>query len=198
MTCTYSRAASDAGDHPEHCPCQAGQHHRAGVEGIEQPSSTVLAQQLMVILSPEDYEAFEETSLLLRRPAKARRLVAGVACRGDEASSGSNCGTRILAAGQDESSASIASSTGSRATASFWHSHSLSRTATLRRPGQASAEFAPGSVDTEAARVLRSYSLIWLLRVAASSFLMSAGDNCGRSTLIVSLFSLAVSGKGGL
>ncbi len=31
----------------------------------------------------------------------------------------------------------------------------------------------------------------------SSSFLMSSGDNCGRSTLIVSLLSLAVSGNGG-
>jgi hypothetical protein len=34
-------------------------------------------------------------------------------------------------------------------------------------------------------------------RIAASIFLMSSGDNCGRSTWIVSLFSLAVSGNGG-
>jgi hypothetical protein len=33
--------------------------------------------------------------------------------------------------------------------------------------------------------------------IAASSFLMSASDNCGRLTLRVSLFSLAVSGNGG-
>jgi hypothetical protein len=33
---------------------------------------------------------------------------------------------------------------------------------------------------------------------AFSSFLMSSGDSVGRSTLIVSLLSLAVSGKGGL
>src|SRR5260370_15417079 len=42
------------------------------------------------------------------------------------------------------------------------------------------------------------YSAILLLRVASSSFLMSSGDNCGRSTLIVSLLSLAVKGNGGL
>ena len=34
--------------------------------------------------------------------------------------------------------------------------------------------------------------------IAACSFLMSSGDNCGRSTLMVSLLSLAVSGNGGL
>jgi hypothetical protein len=34
--------------------------------------------------------------------------------------------------------------------------------------------------------------------IAACSFLMSAGDNCGRSTLIVSLLNFAVSGNGGL
>jgi len=34
--------------------------------------------------------------------------------------------------------------------------------------------------------------------IASSNFLMSAGDNCGRSTVIVSLLSLAVSGNGGL
>jgi len=34
--------------------------------------------------------------------------------------------------------------------------------------------------------------------IAACSFLMSSGDSCGRSTLIVSLLSLAVSANGGL
>jgi hypothetical protein len=34
--------------------------------------------------------------------------------------------------------------------------------------------------------------------IAASSFAMSAGESCGRSTLIVSLLSLAVSANGGL
>ena len=34
--------------------------------------------------------------------------------------------------------------------------------------------------------------------IAAWSFLMSSGDNCGRSTLMVSLLSLVVSGNGGL
>ena len=34
--------------------------------------------------------------------------------------------------------------------------------------------------------------------IAASSFLISSGDSCGRSTLIVSLFSLAVSANGGV
>jgi len=34
--------------------------------------------------------------------------------------------------------------------------------------------------------------------IAAWNFLMSSGDNCGRSTLMVSLLSLAVSGNGGL
>lgn len=33
--------------------------------------------------------------------------------------------------------------------------------------------------------------------IAASSLAMSAGDNCGRSSLSVSLFSFAVSAKGG-
>ena len=42
------------------------------------------------------------------------------------------------------------------------------------------------------------YSLILLFRCAASSFLMSSGDSFGRSTLIVSLLSLAVNGNGGL
>src|SRR5439155_23789329 len=47
-------------------------------------------------------------------------------------------------------------------------------------------------------RRVDGYSLTLLLRWASWSFLMSAGDNCGRSTLIVSLLSLAVRGKGGL
>ena len=33
---------------------------------------------------------------------------------------------------------------------------------------------------------------------ASSNFLMSAGDNCGRSTLMVTLLSVAVNGNGGL
>lgn len=33
--------------------------------------------------------------------------------------------------------------------------------------------------------------------IAASSFALSASDSCGRSTLIVSFSSVAVSGKGG-
>ena len=40
-------------------------------------------------------------------------------------------------------------------------------------------------------------SLLALSSIASCSFLMSAGDNCGRSTLIVSLLSLAVSVNGG-
>ena len=35
-------------------------------------------------------------------------------------------------------------------------------------------------------------------RIATSSFLMSSGDSCGRSTLIVSLLSLPVKVNGGL
>ena len=42
------------------------------------------------------------------------------------------------------------------------------------------------------------YSLALLFRVAASSFLMSSGESCGRSTLIVSLLSLPVNVNGGL
>ena len=42
------------------------------------------------------------------------------------------------------------------------------------------------------------YSLALLFRMAASSFLMSSGDNCGRSILIVSLLNFAVRGNGGL
>src|SRR5882724_3700887 len=42
----------------------------------------------------------------------------------------------------------------------------------------------------------RCYSLVLLLRAAASSFLMSSSDNCGRSTLTVSLLSLPVKVNG--
>ena len=41
-------------------------------------------------------------------------------------------------------------------------------------------------------------SLFALSCIAACSFLISAGDSCGRSTLIVSLLSLAVSRNGGV
>jgi hypothetical protein len=44
----------------------------------------------------------------------------------------------------------------------------------------------------------RDQSAFAFSRIAACSFLMSSGDNCGRSTLIVNLLSLAVSGNGGL
>ena len=57
-----------------------------------------------------------------------------------------------------------------------------------RRPHARSARFT----------VRRDQSLFAFSFIAASSFLMSAGDSCGRSTLIVSLLSLAVSGNGGL
>jgi hypothetical protein len=57
-----------------------------------------------------------------------------------------------------------------------------------RTPQAGSARFAPGTDQSAFA-----FSII-----AACSFLMSSGDNCGRSTLMVSLLSLAVSGNGGL
>jgi hypothetical protein len=43
----------------------------------------------------------------------------------------------------------------------------------------------------------RDQSAFAFSRIAACSLLMSSGDNCGRSTLMVSLLSLAVSGNGG-
>jgi hypothetical protein len=51
------------------------------------------------------------------------------------------------------------------------------------------------------ARPLQPKRYYWMPSAAffipASSFLMSSGDNCGRSILIVSLLNFAVSGKGG-
>jgi hypothetical protein len=41
-------------------------------------------------------------------------------------------------------------------------------------------------------------SLFAFSSIASRTFSMSAGDNCGRSTLIVSLLSLAASGNGSL
>jgi hypothetical protein len=40
------------------------------------------------------------------------------------------------------------------------------------------------------------YSAILLLRIASCSFLMSSGDNCGRSTFNVILLNLPVKGNG--
>ena len=65
------------------------------------------------------------------------------------------------------------------------------------------ARAAPGAMDaaprgSQPKRQQPGYSLALLSRMAASSFLMSSGDSSGRSTLIVSLLSLAVRVKGGL
>jgi hypothetical protein len=43
----------------------------------------------------------------------------------------------------------------------------------------------------------RDQSAVAFSRIAASNFLMSSDDNCGRSILIVSLLNFAVSGNGG-
>jgi hypothetical protein len=44
----------------------------------------------------------------------------------------------------------------------------------------------------------RNQSALAFSSIAARSRLMSSGESCGRSTLIVGLLSLAVSGNGGL
>jgi len=53
-----------------------------------------------------------------------------------------------------------------------------------------------GQADPAARSSPATYSLIVLLRIAASSFLMSSGDSFGRSTLIVSSFGLPVKRDG--
>ncbi len=56
----------------------------------------------------------------------------------------------------------------------------------------------PGLAHSHDPPPLDRHSLTLLFRCADSSFLMSSGDSFGRSTLMVSLLSLAVSGNGGL
>ena len=64
--------------------------------------------------------------------------------------------------------------------------------AALQRPA---SRWATGSIVTDP---LPNQSAFAFSVIAACSFLISAGDNCGRSTLTVSLLSLAVSANGGL
>jgi len=73
------------------------------------------------------------------------------------------------------------------------HRHDVERHEEEHRRREDLEELLLHLLDHAAHHSARAFSFI-----AASSFLMSAGVSCGRSTLIVSLFSLAVSGKGGL
>ena len=57
-------------------------------------------------------------------------------------------------------------------------------------PGNRAARFAIGPLDVYSRPAATFF-------MPASSFLISSGDSCGRSMLIVSLLSSAVSGNGG-
>ncbi len=60
-------------------------------------------------------------------------------------------------------------------------------------PGQTQVHVLP----TRAIRKRAGYFASAAFFMASSSFLMSAGDSCGRSSLMVSWLSFAVSGNGG-
>jgi len=85
---------------------------------------------------------------------------------------------------------------GSPGHACRWVSPSAHSTACRSYVG-ARSPYAAGTVRALRAR-RRDQSLFAFSCIAACSFWISAGDNCGRSTLIVSLLSLAVSVNGGL
>ena len=71
-------------------------------------------------------------------------------------------------------------------------SHSSKRERKSGRRGFAGVARADPRARAETRQSAFAFSVI-----AASSFLMSAGDSCGRSSLTVSLLSFAVSANGG-